>query len=188
MGLYVNVEFGIGGIMLKSKIVYMTCCLCLLVISGCTLTNVQESEETEKVSVPDNTPSLMEHDLDGIDWTRQAVEFNTATGDKLFGNENRLAFIGPALKANKVNKWLWHFWGIEKSEATFVGYKRNTSKICPVLSDGEWSRSLTGSTGVNGAEMSMPSNVMLPEAGEWAILVYSDGELFDTLVVDVKEK
>ncbi|SNT29615.1 hypothetical protein SAMN05444672_11336 [Bacillus sp. OK838] len=34
----------------------------------------------------------------------------------------------------------------------------------------------------------MPSNVALPKAGKWALLVYIDGKLFDTLVMDIKEK
>lgn len=187
MELYVKL-FQARGSMLKNKIVYVACCLCLFVISGCTSSKVvQDSKETERLSVLDNTPSLTEQDVDEIDWNRKAVEFTTATDDKLFGNENKLGIIGPELKANKVEKWLWHFWGMEKSEATFVGYHRDTSKIKPVLSEGGWSRELIGSSAVNGAEVSLPTNVMLPEKGEWAILVYSDGELFNTLVMEVQE-
>lgn len=173
---------------MKNKIVYVACCLCLFVISGCTSSKVQEPEKTDKVTVLDETPSFVtDKDLDQIDWNRKAVEFTTATDDKVLGNENKIGIIGPELKANKVEKWLWHFWGMEKGEATFVGYHRDTLKIKPVLSEGEWSRELTGSSAVNGAEVSLPTNVMLPDKGEWAILVYSDGELFDTLVMEVQE-
>lgn len=188
MGLNVNVILEWGSILIN-KIVYVVCCLCLLVISGCSSSKVQEPEKTDKVSVIDETPSFVtDKDLDQIDWERKAVEFRTSTNAKVIGNENRLGIIGPELKANKVEKWLWHFWGMDKGVATFVGYHRNTSTIHSVLMDGEWSRSLTGSSAVNGADGSVPSNVMLPDAGEWAILVYSDGELFDTLVMDVKEE
>ncbi|MGM9955211.1 MAG: hypothetical protein ACI35J_05015 [Peribacillus sp.] len=174
---------------MKSKIAYIACLVCLLVISGCTSSKVQEPEKTDEVSVIDETPSFVtDKDLDQIDWERKAVEFRTSTNAKVIGNENRLGIIGPELKANKVEKWLWHFWGMDKGVATFVGYHRNTSTIHSVLIDGEWSRGLTGSSAVNGADGSVPSNVMLPDAGEWAILVYSDGELFDTLVMDVKEE
>lgn len=174
--------------MLKNKIAYVACCLCLFVISGCTSSEVQETKKTDEVSLLDETPSFVtDKDLDQIDWERKAVEFRTSTNAKITGNENRLGIIGPELKANKVEKWLWHFWGMEKGEVTFVGYHRDTSKIKPVLSEGEWSRELTGSSAVNGAEVSLPTNVMLPEKGEWAILVYSDGELFDTLVMEVQK-
>ncbi|MFJ7995276.1 hypothetical protein ACIQY5_24570 [Peribacillus frigoritolerans] len=41
---------------------------------------------------------------------------------------------------------------------------------------------------INGADASLPSNVDLPKAGKWALLVYIDGKLFDTLVMDIKGK
>lgn len=69
-----------------------------------------------------------------------------------------------------------------------MGYNQDTSTISPVLSDGSWSRTSIGGGEINGADASLPSNVELPKAGKWALLVYIGDQLFDTLVMDIKEK
>lgn len=83
---------------------------------------------------------------------------------------------------------MWHFWGIDQGKFTIVGYNQDTSTISPVLSDGSWSRTGVSSGKMNGADASLPSNVELPKAGKWALLVYIDDQLFDTLVMDIKGK
>jgi hypothetical protein len=164
----------------KVKKMFALFLLCLFVISGC----VQEVQNTKKISLPTNIPTFVtEKDFEKIDWDKIAVEFDTGERNDMFGNENKLGVIGPELKSKEVEKWLWHFWGIDQGEFTVVGYNKDTSTISPVLSDGAWSRNGVGGGKVNGADASMPSNVVLQEAGQWALLVYIDGKLFDTLVI-----
>jgi hypothetical protein len=157
-----------------------------IVISGCDSTKVDNESST--LNIPKDIPSFVtEKDFEKVDWDRTVTEFDSGTRSDMVGNKNKLGIIGPELKPNKVEKWLWHFWGIDKGEMTIVGYNQNTSNIHPVLSDGVWSRNGVGGK-VNGADGSMPSNVVLPEAGKWALLVYIDGELFDTLVMEIRDK
>jgi hypothetical protein len=81
---------------------------------------------------------------------------------------------------------MWHLWGenVENMELTVVGYHRETETVYPILIDG-WSKSLGGPN--NGADAHVPSTVKIPEPGEWAILLYTDGKLFDTLVFEINE-
>lgn len=170
------------------KILFVAFLLSLFVISGCQSSKDQEVQKPIKVSLPNDIPNFVsEKDFEKIDWNRTATEFNTGERSDMVGIKNKLGIIGPELKPKVVEKWLWHFWGIHKGEFTVVGYNQDTSKISPVLSDGAWSRNGLGGGKVNGADASMPSNVVLPEAGKWALLVYIDDKLFDTLVIDVND-
>lgn len=157
----------------------------LFLVGGCSTNETVES----KLTLPEDIPDFVQKsDFEKVDWDRTVTEFDAGTRSDFVGNKNKLGIIGPELKPNEVEKWLWHFWGIDKGEFTVVGYNQDTSKITPVLSDGAWSRNGVGGGKIEGADASMPSNVVLPEAGTWALLVYIDGKLFDTLVMDVKDK
>ncbi len=154
-------------------------------VVGCSTNETVES----KLTLPEDIPDFVQiSDFEKVDWDRTVTEFDTGTRNDMVGNKNKLGIIGPELKPNEVEKWLWHFWGIDKGKFTVVGYNQNTSKITPILSDRAWSRNGVGGGKIEGADASMPSNVVLPEAGTWALLVYIDGKLFDTLIMDVKDK
>jgi hypothetical protein len=156
----------------------------LFLLVGCSTNETVES----KLALPEDIPDFVQKsDFEKVDWNRTVTEFNTGTRDDMVGNKNKLGILGPELKPNKVEKWLWHFWGIDKGELTVVGYNKDTSKITPVLSDGVWSRNGVGGGKIEGADASMPSNVVLSEAGKWALLVYIDGKLFDILVYEINE-
>ena len=171
-------------VLLRIKSVAFTFLSMLFLLVGCSTNETVES----KLDLPEDIPGFVQKsDFEKIDWDRTVTEFDTGTRDDMVGNENKLGIIGPELKPNKVEKWLWHFWGIDKGELTVVGYNKDNSKITPVLSDGVWSKNGIGGGKIEGADASMPSNVVLPEAGEWALLVYIDGKLFDILVYEIKE-
>ncbi|KAA9022960.1 hypothetical protein F4V44_14200 [Niallia endozanthoxylica] len=156
----------------------------IFLAAGCSTNGTVEN----KLSLPKNIPDFVQKgDFEKIDWDRTVTEFDTGTRDDMIGNKNKLGIIGPKLQPSKVEKWLWHFWGIDKGELTVVGYNKDTSKITPVLSDGDWSRDGIGGGKIEGADASIPSNVILPEAGKWALLVYIDDKLFDTLVFKINE-
>ncbi|MCM3412685.1 DUF4871 domain-containing protein [Metabacillus litoralis] len=173
---------------MKLKIFFTAFLLSLFIISGCESSKVHEVQNTNNFSLPKDIPSFVTgKDFENIDWNRTVIEFNTSERSDMVGNKDKLGIIGPELKPKEVEKWLWHFWGIDTGDITVVGYNLNASMISPVLSDGTWSRDGIGGM-VNGADASMPSNVSLPEAGKWAILVYIDGKFFDALVIDVKDE
>ena len=56
-----------------------------------------------------------------------------------------------------------------------VGYHKESKDISPVYSEGVWSRNGIGGGKINGADASLPTNVVLPEAGKlyrWPIIRY----------------
>ncbi|ERN53881.1 hypothetical protein [Alkalihalophilus marmarensis] len=146
------------------------------------------SEETLETSLhlPEGLPSFVqESDFTEIDWERKAVEFGER---EMLGNENKSGVIGANTSSVNREKWMWHLWGIEHRELTVVGFHKETQTIHQVLYKGPsgdpyWS-GVTGGEN-NGADIHMPSNVTLPEKGEWAFLLYTNDELFDILVFDI---
>ncbi|WP_051405160.1 DUF4871 domain-containing protein [Bacillus cihuensis] len=169
---------------MKIKSIVLIFLSVLFLVGGCSTNETVES----KLTLPEDIPEFVQkNDIEKVDWDRTVTEFEAGTRSDFVGNKNKLGIIGPELKPNEVEKWLWHFWGIDKGELTVVGYNQDTSKITPVLSDGTWSRDGVGGGKIEGADASMPSNVVLPESGKWALLVYIDGKLFDILVNEINE-
>jgi hypothetical protein len=66
-----------------------------------------------------------------------------------------------------------------------VGFHRKTQKVYPILIGDSWTLKLMGPN--NGADAHSPSSVKIPEKGEWAVLLYIDGKLFDTLIYEIKD-
>jgi hypothetical protein len=175
---------------LKIKSLFIVLFLCLFVVSGCTTTKVQEPQNPNKISLPEDIPNFVtEKDFEKIDWDKKAMEFDTGERSDMVGNKNKLGIIGPELKPNEVQKWMWHLWGVDKAELTIVGFNKETKTVRPILFDRDtdnwyWTGKGKAMGAVNGADAHMPSNVEVPEPGKWAFLVYTDGKLFDILVMD----
>jgi hypothetical protein len=134
------------------------------------------------LSVGDIPAFVQTSDLEMINWNRKAVNFS----NNILGNENKSGVIGADMPSININqKWMWHLWGIEnpkETELTVVGFHRETGTIHQILTTG-WSIGLGGEN--NGADAHTPSSVNIPTAGEWAILLYVDGKLFDVLVYNI---
>lgn len=147
----------------------------MLFLVGCT-------QRTKEINLPEGIPDFVKvSDFESIDWDEKAVEF----GDRgIIGNENKSGVIGVGLTTYK---WMWHLWGIENSrdvELTIVGFHKKTETVHQILKDG-WATGLGGPN--NGADAHAPSGVIIPELGEWAILLYVNGQYFDTLIYDMKQ-
>lgn len=180
---------------MKSSNKLLFCFIFVLVfITGCNVLN-EESKKSEvsvdgpTISMPEGIPSFVaDRDFKEIDWNRTATEFDTGTGKDMFGYKDKIGIIGQEFKADQVEKWMWHIWlkDTDKAEMTVVGYHQDSSKIIPVFSDGAWSKEIIGGVKVNDADLSTPSNVILPDNGKWAFLVYLDGKWFDTMIIDFK--
>ncbi len=148
------------------------------------------SEETGEIAIllPESIPSFVqETDLHQVDWERKAVDF----GDRgMKGNENKSGVIGADMPVLNGQKWMWHLWGVDDVELTVVGFHKETKTVHQVLYNGPggepyWTRQAIGEN--NGADAHMPSSITLPERGEWAFLLYTNGELFDILIYDIHE-
>ncbi|WP_062237665.1 hypothetical protein [Fictibacillus sp. FJAT-27399] len=154
--------------------------LSLLFLAACT-----SNETNSEVSLPEGVPDFVqESDFEKINWDKKAVTFN----GNIIGNENKSGVIGadaPSLINGQ--KWMWHLWGIEntrQTELTVVGYHKETGIVHQILTTG-WTIGLGGEN--NGADAHAPSSVKIPKSGEWAILLYTDGKLFDTLIYEINE-
>lgn len=150
----------------------------ILLLIGC-------ANNEKVVALPDALPDFVqESDFTSIDWDKKAVEF----GDRgIIGNANKSGVIGADMPSLNIQKWMWHLWGVEEvrdTELTIVGYHKDSKTIHPILVDG-WHIGLSGP--VNGADAHIPSNVKIPKPGEWAILLYTNGSYFDTLIYDINE-
>ncbi|MGE7091471.1 hypothetical protein ACQKII_08395 [Lysinibacillus sp. NPDC048646] len=154
---------------------FLILCGILLVVVGCV-----KNEGT--IVLPEDIPDFVQlSDVETINWHNKAVEF----GDRgIIGNENKSGVIGGGLTTYK---WMWHLWGIENirdTKLTIVGFHKESSTVQPILVDG-WTIGLGGPN--NGADAHTPSGVIIPEPGEWAILLYVNEKLFDTLVYEINE-
>lgn len=169
---------------MKLKILGWIFLTTLLLVIGCSRNETNETVES-KFNLPKDLPDfIVENDLENIDWDKKAVTFNT----NIIGNEDKSGVIGADMPSiTTKQKWMWHLWGIEDPAATnltVAGLHRDTGTVHPILTSG-WSIGLAGEN--NGADAHAPSNVHIPEAGEWAILLYTNEKLFDVLIYEINE-
>ena len=152
----------------------------LFMILGCSKNETVES----KLTLPEDIPNFVEEsDFEKVDWDKKSTTFN----GNIIGNENKSGVIGADMPSLNGQKWMWHLWGVEnpkETELTVVGFHRETGTVHQILTTG-WTIGLGGEN--NGADAHAPSSVNIPKAGEWAVLLYTDGELFDKLVCEINE-
>ncbi|QDQ00972.1 hypothetical protein FOH38_11150 [Lysinibacillus fusiformis] len=154
---------------------FLILCGILLFVVGCV-------KNEGSIVLPEDIPDFVQlSDIETVNWNNKAVEF----GDRgIIGNENKSGVIGVGLTTYK---WMWHLWGIENirdTKLTIVGFHKESSTVHPILVDG-WTIGLGGPN--NGADAHTPSGVIIPEPGEWAILLYMNEKLFDTLIYEINE-
>lgn len=161
--------------LLKKSIMLFILLICLVVVSGCI---------NQEVKIPNHAPDFIQKsDFHKIDWQKKAVEFGKY---RVIGNENKSGVIGADMPSLDRQKWMWHLWDVPpNAEVTIVGFHRETQKVYPLLSEDSWSLKLSGPN--NGADSHSPSSVEIPKKGEWAILLYIDNNLFDTLIYEINE-
>jgi hypothetical protein len=102
----------------------------------------------------------------------------------LRGTEGKVGFIDPGFIAGKSNKYMWHFWNGEREldgKLTVMAVKQGDEQMIEVFAG----TNLGGA--LNGADRSLPSSMVLPEAGVWRLLPLIEGRLVDSIVVEVKE-
>ncbi len=149
--------------------------LSLLIVAGCT---------NQEVKIPGTAPVFIQKsDFQNIDWQKKAVEFGEYG---VVGNENKSGVIGADMPSLDRQKWMWHLWDVPPNEElTIVGFHKETQKVYPLLLEDSWSLILSGPN--NGADSHSPSSIKIPQKGEWAILLYIDDKLFDTLIYEIND-
>ncbi|MDL4840215.1 hypothetical protein [Aquibacillus rhizosphaerae] len=107
---------------------------------------------------------------------------------KMLGEEGQLGFIydgGEITKfyPNKVNKYMWHFWGSEEDlegDLKVVGTHNESEIEINVLED----LPLIVME-LNGADASTPSLMSLPKSGMWKLDAFVDDRLHGSVYVKV---
>ncbi|WP_313731997.1 hypothetical protein [Cohnella nanjingensis] len=141
------------------------------------------AKDKKAILLPEGIPSFVhEQDFETIDWEKKAVRLGDSN---LIGNENRSAVIGADRPSLDGQKWMWHLWGAgQGTELTVAGFHKASRTVHPILvSTDDWTIKLGGPH--NGADAHLPSTVRIPTAGEWAINLYADDKLFDTLIYEI---
>jgi hypothetical protein len=152
---------------------------------GDVVLSVGPENNQRKIILPKNTPSfILTKDFEDVEWNKEAVDL----GNNILGNDNKSGVIGADMPSLNINqKWMWHLWGGDnttENKLTVVGLHKETDTVHQILTSG-WSIELGGEN--NGADAHAPSSVNIPLKGEWAMLLYVNGELFDTLVYNITD-
>ncbi|MED3561736.1 hypothetical protein [Bacillus xiapuensis] len=154
----------------------------LIVLVACS-SKETVNEKIKKIVLPKDIPTFVkESDFANIDWDKKAVKFGERSS--IFGNENKSGVIGVDMPSLNGQKWMWHLWGVDDADLTVVGFHKELQTVHKILVNG-WTIHVGGPN--NGADSHAPSAVKIPKSGEWAILLYTNGKFFDTLVYDIKE-
>jgi hypothetical protein len=103
----------------------------------------------------------------------------------ILGSKDSIGFTGPfPIMANEKQKYFWFYLGEENiydKPVEVKAIKKGTEELVDVL----WGPS----TFYEGAEVSpgsvnMPSTLKFPSSGIWKVLVYIDGELYESIVIE----
>lgn len=153
----------------------------LFLAAACTSNEIVSKE----IRLPDGFPEFVQvNHFETIEWGKRAVKFGEQ--NNIIGNKNKSGVIGADMPSLNNQKWMWHLWGenLENKKLTVVGFHQETKSVHQIFIDG-WTKELGGPN--NGADAHLPSSVKIPKPGTWAILLYIDGKLFDTLIYEIKE-
>jgi hypothetical protein len=172
---------------LKAKPALIALSVCLFITFGCVADKEKGAVKPVTEENENDLPEFVkEADFQGIDWDRTVTKVGSNGTSDIIGNPNKVGYIGPALQPDHVEKWLWHFYSETEGKLAIVAYHQETSAKANILTTG-YTTEFSGGA-LYGADATMPSNVSLPSEGKWALLVYIDEELFDTLVIEVGGK
>jgi len=116
----------------------------------------------------------------------------------MIGVEGNIGLLGPDFIANKVNKYMWHFWGTEEEieikpfrvEAINVKTKEKAKALIENAGTPQeglvWEYDTLGGPN-NGADAHRPSNLVLPSSGLWKLNAYLGEKLKGTIIINVKD-
>lgn len=157
--------------MLKKGIIIISAIILSLGIAGC---NDEESVEKKEKVIQRN-------------WNESSL-FESG-GYTMIGKKGRLGFIYDDSEVvrfypNKVQKYMWHFWGEEQElegELKVVATHEKEDEEIYVTGGGL-------GTANNGADKHAPSNISLPKSGIWKLDAYIGERLFGSVYVKVHEK
>jgi hypothetical protein len=148
-------------------------CVFLLFLSGCT--------DKPNIGKHEN-PKVLYSEAERKDWkVSPTFQSESAT---MVGIPNKMAVISGF---NITDKYMWHFWGDEKTlnqgPLKVIATHQKTG-----LSEDALFVQRIGYTPNNGADASLPSNMTFSKPGLWRLDAYIGDTLFGSIVIDVKDR
>jgi hypothetical protein len=140
----------------------------------------EESANEVVYEIPDDgwklTPSF-EHSV--------VFESGEESSYTIVGSKGGIGFTGPfPIIAKENQKYFWFYLGEENiydKPVEVKAIKKGTEELVDVL----WGPStFYESAEVSPGSVNMPSTLKFPSAGIWKVLVYIDGELYESIVIE----
>ncbi|MGP4060176.1 hypothetical protein [Halobacillus sp. H74] len=142
---------------------------------------VQESSnDVQKVGAEDNweLSSTFNHSVEYENGEEGSYE--------IVGNKDTVGFTGTfPIKARDSQKYFWFYFGKESiydKPVEVKAIKKGTMEPVDIISGPS---NFYKEAEVSPHSVNMPSRLKFPSAGIWAILVYIDDELYESIVVEV---
>ncbi|GAB0168936.1 DUF4871 domain-containing protein [Lysinibacillus sp. CTST325] len=170
---------------MRNKMIMLISMLFLMTIVGC---NNIDKKETRKVSSTFSLPITLG---DGTEGEYLLIGEEGKVGF-LVGSGKKGEVVEEKIIANKVNKYMWYFWGDKDSisgDFKVVGTDKE-GKEHPVLVSGDdtvWQYSNPSISPNNGADSHIPSNMVFPTSGSWKLEIYFNEKLFGEIVINVED-
>ncbi|WP_078552026.1 hypothetical protein [Bacillus alkalicellulosilyticus] len=140
---------------------------------------VQVNTNEVVYQIPNNSwelSSIFEHSI--VDENGKEVPYS------ITGNVETLGFTGPnPIVSDENQKYFWFYFGQEDiydKPVEVKAVKEGTEELVDLHSGSFYEGAEASADSVN-----MPSHLEFPSAGLWKILVYIDGEFYESIVVEV---
>ncbi|MDP5277218.1 hypothetical protein [Chengkuizengella axinellae] len=162
-------------------------------LMACTSSNIDKSEKTLEDSQKEgNEVKEVDYKIPDDGWDLSLIFDHSIVYDDgnehiytFVGNKETLGFIGPLpIVAGNLGKHLWFYFGEENvlnKPVIVKGIKQGTDELIDLHSGSFYEGARVSADSVN-----MPSNMKFPSAGLWKVLVYIDGQFYDSIVIEVE--
>jgi Domain of unknown function (DUF4871) len=101
------------------------------------------------------------------------------------GSKDGIGFTGPfPIMAKEKQKYFWFYLGEENiydKPVEVKAIKKGTKELVDVLGGPS---TFYESAEVSPGSVNMPSSLKFPSAGIWKVLVYIEGELYESIVIE----
>jgi hypothetical protein len=178
---------------MKKLILFLSMSLLVGTLIACTDTNIENEgvpEETNQEEIQETTNEVV-YEIPNDSWDLSSTfehsildEDGKEVSYTIVGNEETLGFTGPIpMDAEITHKMFWFYFGEENiydKPVEVKAVKEGTEELVDLHSG-----SFYEGAEVSPGSVNMPSHLEFPLSGLWKILVYIDGEFYESIVVEV---
>jgi hypothetical protein len=161
----------------------------LLLMAACTdnTTEKEIQEPQQEVSANEVVYEIPENGWEVTPTFKHSVVYESGEEGSytIAGSKDGIGFTGPfPIMANEKQKYFWFYFGEEDiydKPVEAKAIKKGTEELVDVL----WGPStFYKSAAVSPDSVNMPSTLKFPSAGIWKVLVYIEGELYESIVIE----